>query len=106
MLTTPPEDHAGFFQNWGMLQWIFSATWTVGGAIAGFVWKLSMRVDELSKRQDVHEQEAKIRSEADSRRHEENVHVLRGIQQQNTGMIVRIDDIYKNLLVILKDSKP
>jgi hypothetical protein len=81
----PPHD---FEASWGFIQWAVGAALTGCMTVAGFVWRLSNRVEML-------EREQVLREKADDARHAENIHVMRGLQQQMSGIIIRIDQIYR-----------
>jgi hypothetical protein len=85
-----PDPQQDFTASWGFIEWAIGAAWTAGMVVAGFVWRLATRVEML-------EREQIIREKADDDRHKENVHIMRGMQQQMHGMIIRIDDIFKSL---------
>lgn len=82
-----PESQDGFFASWDIVKWALAAIWTAGFAVVGFVWRLSTRIEIL-------EHEAEMREAADDRRHAENVHILRGLQQQLRDMTSRIDNMF------------
>lgn len=85
-----PQQHQDFTASWGFIEWAITAAWTLGMVVAGFVWRLATRVEML-------EREQVAREKADDNRHKENVHVMRVLQQQMSGMIVRIDQIYQSM---------
>ena len=74
----------GFWANWGNVQWVITA---IGGAVvalSGFAWKLSSRVLLLEEREE-------LRDKLDKQRHEENVHLQRGVQMRIDALTNRID---------------
>lgn len=79
-----------------MIEWVISAVCTAGLAVAAFVWRLATRVEML-------EREQIIREKADDERHRENVDIMRGLQRQMHGMIVRIDDLFKSIARLRED---
>lgn len=94
----PPQSGPdGVFATWGFIEWALGAAWVVGLAVAGFVWRLTVKIDDLASRTEILEKEAEMRERADTQRHNDNIHLMRGIQQQLSGVIVRIDNIYNNM---------
>lgn len=85
-----PDPQQSFTESWGFIQWAMGGVIAAGMTVATFVWRLATRVEML-------EREQVIREKADDDRHKENVHVMRGLQQQMSGIIVRIDEIYRSM---------
>lgn len=74
----------GFFAHWTNIEWLIAAIWTSGLLVAGWVWRLSLKVAMLEH--SFEEREANV-----ERRHEENLNASRGLQQQITNLTERLD---------------
>lgn len=77
-------DNTPFFAAWTNVEWLLGGVIGCGAAVAGFVYRLSLRVALL-------EHNFAVREENDERRHQENLHVARGLQQQLVSLGERID---------------
>jgi len=43
----PPQNNESFFSAWANIEWIIGAIWVAGTLVAGFLWRLSLRVSAL-----------------------------------------------------------
>lgn len=80
----PSNGVDNFWSNWSNIEWLIAAIWAAGSVVAGFVWRLQLRVAML-------EHSFEEREASTERRHQENMHVARGLQQQLVNLGERID---------------
>ena len=77
-------DNEPFFASWSNVQWLIGGVIGAGTLVAGWVYRLSLRVALL-------EHNFEERESNSERRHQENLHVARGLQQQLISLGERID---------------
>lgn len=73
-----------FWAHWSNIEWVVAGVVASGIAIAGFVWRLSVKVALL-------EHMVRINDEDEERRHSENVNLTRGLQTRIDALSYRID---------------
>lgn len=78
------EDHT----SW--IQWGVEASWGAGLIVAGFLWRLSVKVNVMEAILQSRLQQFDTDTE---RRHSENLHTLRGVQMQLNSLAERIDKV-------------
>lgn len=77
-------ENDSFWSHWGNIEWAVAGIITAGMAVAGFVWRLSIKVMML-------EHMIQKNDEDTNKRHEENMHVIRGLRQEIFALTARID---------------
>lgn len=73
-----------FFAHWSNVEWIVAGILSAGAAVTVFVWRLSVKVALL-------EHMVQKNDEDTQRRHEENIHLARGMQMRFDALAHRID---------------
>lgn len=73
-----------FWAHWGNVEWLIAGILAAGVTVAGFVWRLSLRVMLLEEKTDKSDKHT-------SERHEENMHQIRGLRSEIHALTARID---------------
>jgi len=73
-----------FWAHWSNIEWLIAGMMGAGILVAGFVWRLSIKVMML--------EHMVVKNDDDTdKRHEENMHQIRGLRQEIHALTVRID---------------
>ena len=83
---TNPQDSGNFFASWGFVEFAVAAAWTVVTGLAGFVYRLTMRVGML-------EDGAELREVNTERRHKENLAAWDRIDNRVAQLTARLDGV-------------
>ena len=78
--------HDSFWTDWSNVEWVIAGVVATVVPIAGFVWRLSIKMALLEYRISENDKD-------EDRRHEENVHLQRGLQQRMDSISYRIDRV-------------
>ena len=77
-------DSGSFWSSWTNIEWLIAGIIGAGSAVAGFVYRLSIKVSML-------EHMVQLNDKDTNRRHEENLHIARGTQQRLDAISYRMD---------------
>ena len=90
-IAPPPTDGLGNpFHDWGFLEWVLTTVVTAGLAVAGFVWRLALRLAGLDADMRALESKQEENHRENRSRHEELMGELRQTRQT-------IDSIHRDL---------
>lgn len=83
-------ENDSFWAHWTNIEWLIAAVWTAGLLVAGWVWRLSLKVAML-------EHTLEEREEHIERRHVENLRSNERLQGQIASLTSRLDRLMERL---------
>ena len=82
------NEPAGLIASWGTVEWWLGAAWICGVAVAGFMWRVALKVALLDQQITTLENIVEKNDSDTERRHQENVHVIRNLTARIDGLMV------------------
>lgn len=76
-----------FWAHWSNIEWVVAGILSAGIIVAGFVWRLSIKVALLEHMIDDNDKD-------EDRRHTENINLQRGVQMRLDSLSQRIDRVF------------